>query len=438
MKKYKVDSISKYLAVLEKNNISNYIYRGQNEPYFSIKASGFRPYRGGWSSDMIYDIPHVHTAFYNRVIGQLSSDEKKYFLAFCQHHGIPTNLVDVSYSPLVALFFACDGKGERKFTLSEFIGDKSIEDFEKDTSYHMIFIHNLINQAKKSFYSPFAQIYMINKERLVDITDIIVELNDKNLFEELLVDEMLILKLYTLIKEHFKIIKYATLNNWLRNILAIYVEICEQQGIGLSSDELYLSIKSTLSTGVDDTTYKDIIKILGKSYLKPDLFQKLFNNEQLAKEKLDYTNISALYTMILVEILDILKNAPIKINIELDILFTYQPPQLFKRISSQQSFFIYQPYLYTNDGVYDYCELNMQSINPDVIIEIDNYSSILQELSLLGIDNGTIYGDIDNIAKSVLGSSGKLLKVWPKIKYWIILKDVQKWAPFFLHKNERK
>lgn len=47
MKKYKVDSISKYLAVLEENNISNYIYRGQNEPYFSIEASGFRPYMGG-------------------------------------------------------------------------------------------------------------------------------------------------------------------------------------------------------------------------------------------------------------------------------------------------------------------------------------------------------------------------------------------------------
>lgn len=411
MKKYKVDSISKYLAVLEENNISNYIYRGQNEPYFSIEASGFRPYMGGWSSDMIYDMPHVHAAFHDRVIGQLSSDEKKYFLAFCQHHGIPTNLVDVSYSPLVALFFACDGKGERKFTLSEFIGDKSIDDFEKDTSYHSIFIHNLINQAKKPFYSSFGQIYMLNKERLVNITDIIVELNDKNLFEELLSDEMLILKLFALIKKHFKTISFTTLNDWLKNILATYIEICELQGIGLLSDELYLSIKSSLSIGLYSNTYKDIVNILGKSYSRSDLFQKFFSNEQLAKEKVDYATIALLYTAILVEILYTLKDAPIKTNIELDILFTYQPPQLFKRISSQQSFFIYQPYLYTNDGVYDYCELNIQSITPDIIVEIDNYSNTLKELNLLGIDNGTIYGDIDNIAKSVLSSSGKLLKV---------------------------
>lgn len=60
--------------------------------------------------------------------------------------------------------------------------------------------------------------------------------------------------------------------------------------------------------------------------------------------------------------------------------------------------------------MYDYCELNVQSINADIIIEIDNYLNILKELHILGIDKGTIYGDIDNIAKSILSSSGKLFK----------------------------
>lgn len=67
MKKYKVDSLSKYLALIEENIISDFIYRGQSEPYFSIQASGFRPYCGGWDSDMIYDMPYLHTSFYNRV-----------------------------------------------------------------------------------------------------------------------------------------------------------------------------------------------------------------------------------------------------------------------------------------------------------------------------------------------------------------------------------
>lgn len=409
MKKYKVDSISKYLAVIEDNNISDYIYRGQNEPYFSIQASGFRPYWGGWNSDMIYDMPHLHTAFYNRVIGQLSADEKNHFLAFCQHHGIPTNLVDVSYSPLVALFFACDGKSERKFTLSEFIGDKLLDDFEKDTSSHSTFIHNLINQAKKPFYSPYAQIYMLNKKRLINITDLVVELNGKTLFEELLSDEILTMKLFSLIKEHFKSIGSDTLNVWLKNILAEFVRIKELHSLALESDELYSLVKSILAAKSRDIAYKDILEFSEKTY-NAELYQKFFDLNPFVTTKNDYNTIAALYTIILIEILHTLKNAPDKVNINLDIYFTYQPPQLFKRISSQQSFFIYQPYLYTNDGVYNYCELNIHSINPDILIEIDNYSNVLKELYLLGIDNGTIYGDIDNIAKSVLNSSGKLFK----------------------------
>ena len=42
--------------------------------------------------------------------------------------------------------------------------------------------------------------------------------------------------------------------------------------------------------------------------------------------------------------------------------------------------------------------------------KVNGVLNILKELYLLGIDNGTIFGDIDNIAKSVLNSSGKLFK----------------------------
>lgn len=45
----------------------------------------------------------------------------------------------------------------------------------------------------------------------------------------------------------------------------------------------------------------------------------------------------------LIEILDTLKNAPQKVNVDLDIYFTYQPPQLFERISNQQSFSFINP-----------------------------------------------------------------------------------------------
>lgn len=191
-------------------------------------------------------------------------------MAFCQHHGIPTNLVDVSYSPLVALFFACDGKSERKFTLSEFIGNKSIDDFEKDVSCQSTFIHNLINQVKKPFYSSYAQIYMLNKERLINITDLIVELSGRNLFEELLTDEILMIKLLEAIKEHFKPINRKTLNIWLKNILEEYVRVNELNISFSSSDELYSIVKAALKS--DDINYKDIFSalknLINSSYIK--------------------------------------------------------------------------------------------------------------------------------------------------------------------------
>lgn len=128
------------------------------------------------------------------------------------------------------------------------------------------------------------------------------------------------------------------------------------------------------------------------------------------KSSISNTAFASIYTALLIEIISTLKNLPRKINLELDIYFTYQPPELFGRISSQQSFFIYQPYVYTNDGVYDYYELNVQSIIPDIHIEIDNYQNILYELNILGINNGTIYGDFDNIAKAILKSPSRLIK----------------------------
>lgn len=104
--------------------------------YFSIGVSGFRPYQGSWNSDEIYDMEYLRSTFYNRIIRQISESEKKNFLAFCQHHGILTNLVDMNFS------------------LSDLIGNETIENLEQDTSLQKMLIPNLINQASKTFTSP--------------------------------------------------------------------------------------------------------------------------------------------------------------------------------------------------------------------------------------------------------------------------------------------
>ena len=41
-----------------------------------------------------YNIDEISKNYYDKIVSKLTEEEKKYFLAFCQHYGIPTNLID--------------------------------------------------------------------------------------------------------------------------------------------------------------------------------------------------------------------------------------------------------------------------------------------------------------------------------------------------------
>jgi hypothetical protein len=98
------------------------------------------------------------------------------------------------------------------------------------------------------------------------------------------------------------------------------------------------------------------------------------------------------------------RNGTEELILDLKIYFTYQPANLFDRINAQKGLFIYQPYFYSYNMANDYNILSVQNINPDITIEINNYQEMLFELDVLGINLGGVYGDLDNIAKSVVYS----------------------------------
>lgn len=98
-KKYTVNNIYEYMRIIKDFNMeSKFLYRGEPKNYNEITASGLRE-----------DIPFIKMKndFKREVFHKLSTEERNNFLAFSQHHGIPTNLVDFTTFPLVALFFAC-------------------------------------------------------------------------------------------------------------------------------------------------------------------------------------------------------------------------------------------------------------------------------------------------------------------------------------------
>lgn len=410
---YRVNTISSFMEILEKIGIDNYVFRGQNEPYFSIEANGFRTYLGGWESDKIYDLDYIQKQFRRRVIKKLTDDEKKHFLAYCQHYGIPTNLVDFSYSPLVALFFACEGKEEIRFSPKDLVSFESWEELKSNKSKQEMLIHNMINEAEKPYHSKFAQVYLLRKERLIDISDLVLLLDGKNLFDELLKREKILEVFCKIVNKHFSLIKDEELKmGWLINIAEEFIRvfsdyqndflldvynleeiknIIENIKVGEKSEKSFWIRKLIQSIKASDGSDEDML--IG------------FIKEQT--EEFPNDGITIPYIILLLKIIEIMKSMPSKIGLHFDIYFTYQPPELFDRISNQQGFFIYQPYLYENDGVYNYHELIVQKITPDITIEISDYKKVLHNLALLGISNGNVYGDIDNIAKTVLRTSTK-------------------------------
>lgn len=414
MQTIRVNSVSEYIKELENLGIDNYIYRGQNEPYFGIIANGFRHYMGGWTSDKIYNIDEISKDYYNKIVSKLTEEEKKYFLAFCQHYGIPTNLIDFSYSPLIALFFSCYGKHSSTFNLTELIGNTTVDELKADSSLQNTLVHNLINKLEKPILSKYAQVYLLDKRWLVDITDILSQVGKDNFLESIYSDGEIRKQLIYQIIQMFDSSKIS--EEEIIDCLTQMIECYKVNDFNYWGESLI----------EDDGDVEDLFSFQEK-LREENLEEVLHSLYDYSFHEMENENISydcdifdgypydgsihqlsaAIYVMLLVNLVRILfevEGGCERLILKSNIYFTYKPANLFDRINSQKGLFIYQPYLYSCNDVYNDNVLSTQEIIPNILIEVDNYNEILAELDVLGINLDSVYGDLDNIAKSVVYS----------------------------------
>lgn len=418
MRTIRVSSVSEYIKELENLGIENYIYRGQNEPYFGIIANGFRPYMGGWTSDKIYNIDELSKNYYNKIVSKLTEEEKKYFLAFCQHYGIPTNLIDFSYSPLIALFFSCNGKQLPMFNLTELIGNTTVDELKSDSSIQNMLIRNLVNKLEKPMLSKCAQVYLLHKKWLVDITDILSRVGKDNFLKSIYSDGEIRKQLIYQIIEMFDSSK--TSEEEIIDCLTQMIECYKTNDFNYWGEPLIVDDEEEDCNAEDLFSFQEKLKGENLEETLHALYDYSFH--EMENENIPYDSdifagypydgsiyqlSAAIYVMLLANLIRIfyeVKGGCERLILKSNIYFTYQPANLFDRINSQKGLFIYQPYLYSRDDSYNYNVLSIQEIVPDILIEVDDYTEILAELDVLGINLDSVYGDLDNTAKSVVYS----------------------------------
>ena len=332
-----VDRLGDFINILNDYPSTKYFYRGENRDYSNRIASAFR------KNNESINFVKLREKFYTTIGHKLSDVEKEHFLAFSQHHGLPTSLIDVTSAPLIALFFAC---------------------YEAD---------------EKGFVYIFDDIF-------IDVTDVLTE------FSELKIsfDEKSIIKMADLIypiwrKPAFGDKDGLTIGDkYLWNLfhmlktIGIMESLPDEAIIGRSVFHWEGNIEFW------NNTFDTIDGVIHRSTRK--LFDTLMKRERFLFRGIEAYSILLAVANVLASRWGCYGAYNFIPNM------IYRPKITFERARLQQGFFIYQLKFFTRV---------FQPIEHVLKVEINNPGVILNELDNIGINLGTVFGDYDNIARYI-------------------------------------
>lgn len=432
VEKIEIKKLSEFIALLENGSYENMYFRGQprdysqEEPYpdSGIIASC---YRKQFKHNSNADLNNMLHDYYFNLGHLLTETDKNNFLAYAQHHGLPTNLIDISSVSLVALYFAC----EKTYY------DDNKEVSQKRENYGHVYalqkdrFINISNQVSSrridSFYNDLVQEGLYSgedKATLILFNNILkhyLEINRRN-FIDLFVENV------TFARDIIKANKECFCEDFSPLIDEFNIFINE----GFSSHSLYYidSTKSNLVSGIfrwnsfyetDPTCYNyaDYLRVFMENILVKLYPGKAWYSEvKSTNEEINYYGKNYKFNSDKIENLDELEVMPVcfltffiflldrvalneTVKMPRFPYMLYKPEINFDRIRLQSGHFIYQNALYYQDNFKFEDVIINDSIRPDkiIIIKNKNKNRILKELDNIGINKMTLFEDPDKYAE---------------------------------------